>query len=130
MSALVIDTSSWISWLAGGGSPAVAEALDEGRAYLSPIVAAELLSGKLSPRRRVQLEDLLADLPLCGQALDHWMRVGRLRAGLLAQGLQVSTPDAHVAQCALDLSAELLTEDAVFRRLAKHAALQLHADSV
>lgn len=57
------------------------------------------------------------------------MRVGELRAGLLVHGLQVSTPDAHVAQCALDLDAELLTEDAVFRRVAKYTALHLHADS-
>jgi len=30
VSALVVDTSSWIAWLAGGGSPLVDEALEEG----------------------------------------------------------------------------------------------------
>ena len=36
MSALVIDTSSWISFLAGGGSELVQQALDERRVHLSP----------------------------------------------------------------------------------------------
>lgn len=125
MSDLVVDTSAWVSWFAGQGSDAIEGALDEGRVLLPPIVAAELLSGTLPPRRRLALEDLLADLPLVPTDLGHWFRVGRLRAGLRQRGLSVSTPDAHVAQCALDLDAELLSEDGVFRRVAALAPLRL-----
>jgi hypothetical protein len=39
--------------------------------------------------------------------------------------LTVSTPDAHVAQCAIDLDAVLLTTEAVFRRLARSSGLRL-----
>jgi predicted nucleic acid-binding protein len=99
------------------------EALDEGRVYLPPLVAAEILSSKLSPSERAELESLLSDLPLCGLERQHWFRVGKLRSALRAKGLSVSTPDAHIAQCALDLRAELLTEDLVFRRIAKFEAL-------
>ena len=123
MSALVIDTSSWISYLAGRAPALMDEALDEGRVYLPPLVAAEILSGKLSPSERAELESLLSDLPLCGLERQHWFRVGTLRSALRAKGLSVSTPDAHIAQCALDLRAELLTEDLVFRRIAKFEAL-------
>lgn len=125
MSALVIDTSAWISFFAGRGDDRIPEWLEEGRVHLPPVVAAELCSGKLSPRQRGELEALLADLPLCGAGLDHWLRVGRLRAELRAKGLSVSTPDAHVARCALDLGAELLTEDRVFGAMARHTRLKL-----
>jgi predicted nucleic acid-binding protein len=125
VSALVIDTSSWISYFAGTGSALVDEALAEGRVHITPIVAAELLSGRLTPRRRGELEDLLSDLPTCVADLDHWFRVGALRAGLRTKGLNVSTPDAHVAQSALDMRADLLTEDALFRRIAAHRPLRL-----
>jgi tRNA(fMet)-specific endonuclease VapC len=125
VSALVVDTSSWIAWLAGGGSPLVAEALEEGRLQLPVVVAAELLSGRLDAADRADLEDMLADLPALGLQPAHWFRVGRLRAGLRAKGLSVSTPDAHVAQCALDADALLLTEDRVFARIAELTPLRL-----
>lgn len=125
MSALVVDTSSWIAYFAGRGAAAIDDALAEGRVFLSPVVAAELLSGTLDAGRRSDLEDLLSDLPPCGGALDHWFRVGRLRASLRAKGLSVSTPDAHVAQCALDCRGTLLTEDGIFARIARHTGLKL-----
>ena len=125
MSALVVDTSSWIAYFAGGGSPLVDEALGEGRLYLPVVVAAELLSGRLNEDERRDLEDLLSDLPALGGDAAHWFRVGRLRSALLAKGLSVSTPDAHVAQCAIDTGGILLTEDGVFAKIAKAVPLKL-----
>jgi predicted nucleic acid-binding protein len=129
VSALVIDTSAWISFLAGGGSSLVEPALEEGLVHLPPVVAAELLSGRLSTRQRLELQGLLDDLPLVEADRAHWYRVGRLRHDLRAAGLSVSTPDAHVAQCALDLDAELLTEDRVFQAMARRVALRLASTS-
>jgi hypothetical protein len=125
VSALVVDTSSWIAWLAGGGSPAVDEALEEGRLHLPVIVAAELLSGRLDESERAELQDMLSDLPAVGTEASHWFRVGKLRADLGARGLSVSTPDAHVAQCAIDTDGVLLTEDRVFEKIAKVVPLRL-----
>jgi predicted nucleic acid-binding protein len=125
VSALVVDTSSWIAWLAGGGSPLVDEALAEGRLHLPVIVAAELLSGRLEDSERAELQDMLSDLPAVGTEGAHWFRVGKLRAGLRAEGLSVSTPDAHVAQCAIDTGGVLLTEDRVFEKIAKFVPLRL-----
>lgn len=125
MSALVVDTSSWISWLAGGGSSLVDEALEEGRLHLPVMVAAELLSGRLDASERAELQDMLSDLPAVGTDLEHWFRVGKLRAELRARGLSVPTPDAHVAQCAVDTGVVLLTEDRVFERVAKLVALKV-----
>lgn len=125
MSALVVDTSSWIAWLAGGGSFLVDEALEEGRLHLPVIVAAELLSGRLDATLRAELQDMLSDLPAVGTDPEHWFRVGKLRAELRAKGLSVSTPDAHVAQCAIDTGGVLLTEDGVFEKIAKVVPLQV-----
>jgi predicted nucleic acid-binding protein len=95
VSALVVDTSSWIAWLAGGGS------------------------------ERAEFQDMRSDLTAVGTDPEHWFRVGRLRAELRARGLSVSTPDAHVAQCAIDTGGVLLTEDRVFEKIAKVVPLKV-----
>ncbi|MBI2895841.1 MAG: PIN domain-containing protein [Deltaproteobacteria bacterium] len=126
MNALVVDSSGWISYFAGSGHPGdIESALEEGRVRVPPIVVAELASAPLGRRRRRALESFLDDLPLCSCDLAHWLRVGQLRSRLRGRGVTVSTPDAHVAQCAIDLGAELLTEDAIFGLVARHAALRL-----
>jgi predicted nucleic acid-binding protein len=51
--------------------------------------------------------------------------VGELQGRLAEKGVAVSTPDAHVAQCALDRNALLLARDDVFRRIAKETSLRL-----
>jgi tRNA(fMet)-specific endonuclease VapC len=126
VSALVIDTSSWIAYFREGSGDAIIEpALEEGTVYLPPVVAAELLSGRMAERARGDLEEFLLTLPLCPADVAHWFRVGRLRNSLAARGLSISTPDAHVAQCALDLGAELLSADTIFRLVARHTKLSL-----
>jgi len=69
----------------------------------------------------------LQDFPLHETPLAHWIRVGELRRRLRHKGLAVSTPDAHVAQCALDRGALLLSGDAVFARIARLCPLRLRA---
>jgi tRNA(fMet)-specific endonuclease VapC len=125
VSALVVDTSSWVTFLARREPAGVVDALREGRVYVTPVVAAELLSGRMAERARRELERAFAALPVCGTAPAHWFLVGELRSRLRARGLSVSTPDAHVAQCALDLGADLLTEDAIFAKIARHVPLRL-----
>ena len=126
MSALVIDTSSWIAFFREGSDDAIIEpALEEGTVYLPPVVAAELLSGRMAERARGELEEFLLTLPLCQADVAHWFRVGKLRNSLAVKGLSLSPPDAHVAQCALDLGADLLSADAIFRLVARHTKLSL-----
>ena len=92
---------------------------------LPPLVVAELMSGAQRPADRAALQDLLSDLRLHITPFQHWLRVGELRRALRARGVSVSTPDAHVAQCAIDLGAPLLATDTVFRCIASHTALRL-----
>lgn len=125
MNVLVVDTSAWISYFNGKSVAHLELALKEGRVYLSPIVAAELLSSRLTSEKREELETFLRELPVCDGSFDHWSRVGKLRAMCASKGIQVSTPDAHVAQCSLDLEGYLLTEDRIFKKLAEQIPLKL-----
>lgn len=128
MSALLVDTSSWISYFKGDAHPAIDEALVEMRLYISPVIVAELMSRKLSASKRRELESFLKDLPLTTADFDHWVRVGQLRADLLSKGISISTADAHIAQTALDLKAVLLSEDLIFTKLKAHSKLRLVSD--
>lgn len=127
MSGVVVDTSVWIDFFAGVPVPAMEDALTRGIVVLPPIVVAELLSGARRDEDRVAITEVLSDLALHDTPREHWLRVGDLRRGLRARGISVSTPDAHVAQCAIDRDALLLSRDAIFARIAPHAGLKLAA---
>ncbi|HEU4463872.1 MAG TPA: PIN domain-containing protein [Gemmatimonadota bacterium] len=71
----------------------------------------------------------MADLEIHETPGDHWVRVGELRRGLIEKGHAISTPDAHVAQCALDRDAPLLTADRAFVRIARQIPLRLVDDT-
>ena len=125
MSAVVADTSVWIELLAGREAAALEDALALGAVVLPPVVVAELVSGARRTREREAIVDLVHDLEFHETPADHWVRVGDLRRTLAAKGVAVSTPDAHVAQCALDLGAVLLTRDRVFDAIASVSPLRL-----
>ncbi len=122
---LVVDTSVWIDFFRGESIPLLEDALALGSVVVSPVVLAELVSGAKRDADRDALVDLLEDLSLHETPREHWVRVGDLRRRLARKGLAVSTPDAHVAQCALDRDAPLLSCDAVFARVARMSPLRL-----
>ena len=128
MSGLVVDTSVWIDFFSGRDCPALEDALAQGAVVLPPLVVAEIVSGTQRPRDREAIKALAQDLALHPTPHEHWVRVGELRGLLRAKGVSVSTPDAHVAQCALDLDVPLLTRDRVFTRIAEHSRLKLARD--
>lgn len=125
---LVVDTSSWIDFFRGDTIPLLEDALALGSVVLPPIVVAELLSGARRPSDRAALQDLLADLPLHETPREHWVRTGELRLRLIEKGHAISVADAHVAQCALDRDAPLLSRDRAFATIAGHAPLRLVRD--
>ncbi len=124
MSGVVVDTSVWVDFFAGRPSERLEEALHVAAVTVPPVVVAELLSGARGADRLAIL-DLLADLAWAPTPFTHWIAVGDLRATLKRGGLTVSTPDAHVAQCALDQDALLLSHDAIFTRIAGATALRV-----
>ncbi|MBI4926035.1 MAG: PIN domain-containing protein [Bdellovibrio sp.] len=125
MNVIIVDTSAWISYFKNTLNDDLDLALKESRVYLPPLVAAELLSSNLNSLKRTSLMDFLLELQLCTCNLEHWMRVGELRAELSKQGLHISTPDAHIAQCTIDVSGYLLTEDKIFNKIANIKTIKL-----
>jgi tRNA(fMet)-specific endonuclease VapC len=128
VNGVVVDTSAWIDFFAGAELPALADALARGAVVLPPIVIAELVSGARRPAERRAIAGLVLELAVHDTPPEHWMRVGSLRRSLKDRGLSVSTPDAHVAQCAIDRSAPLLTRDHIFARISELVPLKLIAE--
>jgi tRNA(fMet)-specific endonuclease VapC len=128
VNGVVVDTSAWIDFFAGAELPALADALARGAVVLPPIVIAELVSGARRPAERRAIASLVLELAVHDTPPEHWMRVGSLRRSLKDRGLSVSTPDAHVAQCAIDRSAPLLTRDHIFARISELVPLKLIAE--
>jgi len=127
VSGVVADTSVWIEFFAGRPAPGLEQALAHGLVVLPPLVAAELVSGARRKAERASITELIDELPVHDTPIDHWVRVGELRRTLLDRGLSVSTPDAHVAQCALDRDALLLSRDSVFTRIGRSVGLKVSA---
>ena len=125
MADTVFDSSILIPALAGETVPAVEDAMRRGAGVLPPLVIAELISGAQTLAARAAIGELLQEAPVHPTPLGHWIAVGELRRNLRRKGLEVSTPDAHIAQCALDRDALLITRDAIFRRIARRSALRL-----
>lgn len=122
---VVVDSSVWIDHLAGRRIAELEDATIEGEVALPPLVIAELLSGDTTIPQRQAIGELLQEYKLHETGLEHWIRVGELRRKMRRRGINVTIPDAHVAQCALDLDATLLTRDDIFLRISAHTSLRL-----
>lgn len=123
--AVIVDSAALIDFITGRPAGKVIDALSAETVVLSPLVIAEVLSGDNTPVQLQQIGELLQDFPVHPTPLEHWMNVGNLRRLLRAKGVNVTIPDAHVAQCAIDLNAALLTRDDIFHRIAEHTPLHL-----
>lgn len=123
--AVVVDTSVLIDYLTYVPSSSFEQAMSDGSLVIPPLVVAEAVTGASTLEQRRAMGELLQDAPTHPTPLQHWIDVGNLRRLLASKGLNVTLPDAHVAQCALDLNAELLSRDTVFAHIAKHVALRI-----
>ena len=121
----VADTSAWIAYFSGEFLPAISEALATATVVLPPLVVAELVTGATTPRDREEVGNLLQEVIVYATELDHWISVGLLRQQLRRVGLSITLPDAHIAQCAIERDATLLTRDAVFAKIARHTKLHV-----
>jgi predicted nucleic acid-binding protein len=122
---VVADTSLLIDYLAGFPVPSVNRAMVDGVLVLPPLVVAELITGAHTPEALHAIFEMLQDVNTHHTDLLHWIEVGKLRRLLGTRGINVTVPDGHIAQCALELDATLLSRDAVFRRIAKHVPLRV-----
>ena len=125
MAVIVSDTSTWIDYLQGRPNELLRLALDEGTVVLPPLVVVEMVAGAITMEERTAVGEIVQEALLHQTSLAHWIDVGILRRELRRKGVTVTLPDAHIAQCAIELDALLLTRDAVFAQIAQHTALRV-----
>lgn len=122
---VVVDTSVWIDFLGGRVARSLAASMATDRLVLPPLAVAELVTGAGDPSVREKIGDLLQEFPLHPTPLSHWIALGNLRRLMALNGISVSIPDGHIAQCALDRDAILLSRDAIFDRIVRYFPLRL-----
>jgi predicted nucleic acid-binding protein len=123
---IAIDTSALVPYLAGEAGAdidAIDFALQQGTAWLPPVVLTEILCAKgLTPGLRASLLSMPTLVVLEG----FWARAGSLRAKLLRLGFKARLADTLIAQSCVDHRVLLVTRDKDFRHFAKHGGLRLH----
>lgn len=122
---VIVDSSVLIDQLSIGPLEVLQKLFGDVPIFVPRLVIAEVLSGADEPSERLTMGEFLQDVPFIETPLAHWIDLGNFRRDLRQRGLNVSLPDAHVAQCALELNATLLTRDGIFRRIAEHYPLRL-----
>ncbi len=121
----VADTSVLIDHVHGLGVHALDLALAEDLLIVPPLVISELVSGATQAKEAAAIAELIPSLKIHRTDLRHWIAVGDLRRDLASHGLNLTIPDAHVAQCAIDLDATLITRDKVFDLVSHYIPLRL-----
>ena len=128
---IVVDTSAWVEFLRGTGSPVdqlLATAVQTGeRLGVLDVVRLELLAGAGSEGRVLDLRRLLARFtPLSGaSAADHEQAAALYRAARRSGETVRSLVDCLVAAAALRLEVPVLARDRDFVVLARVSELEL-----
>ncbi|MEX0836314.1 MAG: PIN domain nuclease [Nitriliruptor sp.] len=128
---VLIDTSAWIEYLRGTGSPYntwIRDAIvaDQPLGWTEPILY-ELTAGARSPRRAADLRALLLRGPILSvEGLQDWEDAAQLYRAARSKGLTVrSSIDCLIAAVALRTSSPVLALDRDFDALAKVSDLVL-----
>ena len=124
--SVIIDTSVWIEYFNGQHKRTVEDILNSKKTFLPPLVISEVLSGEKKSHLRDPLKDFLYMIPMLQVDREHWENVGLLRHQFHKQGFSISTPDAHVAQCALETESVLFSFDKIFEKISGTCGLKLY----
>jgi predicted nucleic acid-binding protein len=105
---------------------ALVRALEGGERILSSgLILQELLQGFSGPRARQLIVDHFAAFPLLNPDREDHIAAAELRNRCRKRGVQAGTIDALIAQLCIRHELSLLTTDADFSHIAKHAPLKL-----
>jgi predicted nucleic acid-binding protein len=121
----VADTCAFIDHVNGRSVHALDLALANELLIIPPLVIAELVSGATRANETKAIAELIRNLRMHETDYRHWVAVGDLRRDLSLHGVNLTIPDAHVAQCAIDLDATLITTDKVFKLVSNYIPLRL-----
>jgi len=120
---MLIDTSVWIDWIRGRETAATRlldHLLDEGEAWLAPVVVQELLQGARSERELEELRREFIDQPMLAATAATYAHAGTLYARARWQGITIRSPhDCLLAALAVEHGMPLLTADRDFGVVAR-----------
>jgi predicted nucleic acid-binding protein len=128
-----VDTSVWSLALRRDAPAAprremtaLARALEGGDpVFTTGLVLQELLQGFLGPRARDRIVQRFTALPFVVPDRDDHIEAAGLRNACRRHGVQVGTIDALLAQLCIRHALTMLTTDADFASIARHAPLWL-----
>jgi predicted nucleic acid-binding protein len=128
----LVDTSAWVEFLRGTGSPAhrtVRDLVRSGRpVHTTDVVMMEVLAGGRDERHAAQLNQLLLACEFVGlEGLDDFEQAASIyracrRAGETVRALN----DCLVATVAIRARLDLVHADRDFEAIARHTDLELH----
>lgn len=127
---IVVDSNTWADFFNGVSTPHTQRldtALEEEEdVAVLPIIITEVLQGFRSDRGFRTARRVLVALPAIEPSVASHVRAAHLFRSLRRKGVTVrGAVDCIIAQVCLDVSAELLSPDADFERIARHTALRV-----
>ncbi|HJQ97946.1 MAG TPA: PIN domain nuclease [Candidatus Polarisedimenticolaceae bacterium] len=127
---MVVDSGAWIDFFNGAGGPHATRLREALRAeedlVTLPIVVAEVLQGIRSDVAFEQARGVLEAVPCMELGPEGHVRAASLYRRLRKRGVTVrGIVDCLVAQACLDFKAQLLSPDADFAHIARHAPLRV-----
>jgi predicted nucleic acid-binding protein len=127
---MVVDSSTWADFFNGVDSPhavrlEAALRTEEDLAVL-PIIVTEVLQGFRTDAGFERARRVLAAFPCIQPDVETHVRAARLFRALRRKGVTVrGSVDCVIAQACIEARAELLSGDADFDRIRRHAPLRL-----
>ena len=129
---ILVDTSAWIEFLRGTGSP-VCDAVDrllDGELAICDAVSMELLAGARDERQLLQLRGLLARTTTLPTAPADYESAAVMYRACRVHGETVrKLIDCLIGAVAISADIEVLHADADFETLARHTGLRTHRAS-
>ena len=127
-----VDTRVWSLALRRDAPPDVKETQILARClerhdvlFSTGLIVQELLQGFRGPKQRERLIEHFSVLPLIVPDLRDHIEAATLQTTCRQKGIQITTTDALLAQLAIGHDLELLTTDADFTLIARHAPLRI-----
>lgn len=132
--SLFVDTSVWSLAMrrdrpdAGAEVARLTRAVDDGETlWTTGLILQELLQGFSGPKAREQIVDHFSALPLIVPDRTDHIHAAELRNHCRRNGVQIGTIEALFAQLCIRHGLTMLTADADFRHVARHAPLKVWA---
>ncbi len=127
---ILVDSNTWADFFNGARRPHAerleAALRDEEDVAVLPLIVTEVLQGFRTESGFAAARRVLVALPMIHPTLDCHVRAARLFRSLRRKGITVrGAVDCIIAQTCLDTDAELLSPDADFEHVARHAPLRL-----